>query len=213
MTQKTKAAASRKAASAPTRTHAAKAKDTRTPPFAEYDFQREESAAQVGESNDSVAVEEPSREAQAKSALIAILQAIPEKNYRHALDALYEHWWSGMDAGYAKGIKEGWEEGCALSGKYKAWPGFRLSPRECTPPNWPDAAHLCGVFELVICLLSQQAGPCERSEQGNSNLAELQWDALNRIYGDAYAQGEARGKKFGASMCGMYESSEMSCSA
>ena len=179
MTQKTKVAASRKSA----RTKATQGEDTRIPPFVEMDGLCEGVA------------EAPSRATQAKAALIAIFQALPERCYVEALNALQAHWRNGMEAGFTKGFNAGWMESCNQTGEYRSLPGYPLVPRECTPPTWPDGMRGASVLDLVTCVLSLQA-PCQkRGEQGSSGLIELQWGALSRIYSAAHAEGEVKGKR------------------
>lgn len=178
MNQKTKTIASRKPARASMHANAAQRKSTRLPPFVEVGI-----------------VDEPSRGAQAKTALTAVFAALPEHCFIEALNALQAQWRSGMEIGFTKGFTAGWREKCHQTGEYRSLPGYTLAPDECTPPAWPDVARGANVLALVTCVLSLQAHCQKHDERGHNGLIELQWDALNRIFSAAQAEGETKGKR------------------
>lgn len=178
MTKKTKLIASRKPARASAYTNATQRKGAHLPPFVEVDI-----------------VEEPSRGTQVKTALTTIFSALPEHHYSEAFNALKAHWRNGMESGFTKGFTAGWLEKCHQTGEYRSLPRYTPDLDECTPPAWTDVARGASVLDLVTCVLSLQADSQKRDERGHNGLIALQWDALNRIYATAQAEGETKGKR------------------
>lgn len=133
---------------------------------------------------------------QAKSKLIAILQAIPEQDYSDALQTLCSYWLNGMHHGYQKGFGAGWADHCELVGERRSRPFQSVAPSECTPPAWPEAEQEDGVLDFVGCVLSLQAARTD-DETREKRIVEFQWGVLDRVYSDAHAKGESRGRKLG----------------
>lgn len=185
----------------------AQASDTYLPPFAEVDVARKGTPLMARlrppretppacPASPETDTKELSPGEQAKSKLIAILQAIPEQDYSDALQALRSYWLNGLHHGHQKGFGAGWDDHCKLVGEHRPRPLQNIAPSESTPPAWPEAEQEDGVLDFVGCVLSLQAA---RTDDGSreKRIVEFQWGALDRVYSEAHTKGESRGRKLG----------------